>query len=172
MYLEFTNLEVVYRKKGENEIFYETISLDDFKTFEEYNEYISQFESFTIKECDNDFVDKMIDWDSDSNIQLSPIFFYLRDNLEESEVFPFFAWCELRYQSLINEPYENGEYLYNQFTDEYEGTFSSKEKYAECVFREIYNIPGTLNNYVDYKRVADDLFEYDYTYVDGYVFKN
>jgi antirestriction protein len=47
----------------------------------------------------------------------------------------------------------------------YNGTFGSKEDFAEDLFQSIYSIPKDLENYIDYERVARDLECGDYTFV-------
>jgi antirestriction protein len=61
-------------------------------------------------------------------------------------------------------------------TEAYQGTFSSKEDFAEDLFCNCYTIPKELENYIDYGRVVRDLECGDYTFVydggDYLVFRN
>ncbi|MCX7123863.1 MAG: antirestriction protein ArdA [Gammaproteobacteria bacterium] len=42
--------------------------------------------------------------------------------------------------------------------DNYHGCYDSEEEYAEQLLSDCYDIPDHLANYIDYKRVARDLF--------------
>lgn len=64
----------------------------------------------------------------------------------------------------------------DQAREAYSGRASSKEDFAEDLFRECYGIPRELENYIDWSRVVRDLECGDYTfiYADGeyIVFRN
>jgi antirestriction protein len=44
----------------------------------------------------------------------------------------------------------------------YQGEFASEEDFAQSLFEDCYPIPDYLNNYIDYQKVARDLFINDY----------
>jgi len=69
------------------------------------------------------------------------------------------------------------EYYGDDFTDVEKardccmGKYDSKEEFAESIYSECYDIPEFLQNYIDYKAIARDLFMCDYFMGEnGYVF--
>jgi antirestriction protein len=44
----------------------------------------------------------------------------------------------------------------------YQGEFESEEDFAQSLFEDCYTIPDYLQNYIDYQKVARDLFINDY----------
>lgn len=62
----------------------------------------------------------------------------------------------------------------NDFGDAFCGEYQSEQAYAEELFDEVYlhEVPDGVKPYIDYEKFARDLFLGDYTYVNGYVFRN
>lgn len=60
----------------------------------------------------------------------------------------------------------------DHFEDAYQGEWDSEKDYAEYLFDELYlhDVPDFLTYYIDYEGFSRDLFMFDYTYQDGYVF--
>ena len=51
------------------------------------------------------------------------------------------------------------------------GKWDSEEEFAENLMRECYNIPQELENYIDFKKFADELFMFDYEMCGDYVLR-
>lgn len=62
------------------------------------------------------------------------------------------------------------------FEEAYQGEYKDEEEFAYETFKDIYEIPDYLENYIDYKAIAGDLFMGDYFSVDSdggiYVFRS
>lgn len=68
-----------------------------------------------------------------------------------------------------------GEWDLRRFEDAYQGYFSTEYDFAVQLIDDCYDLDkqmGSLSYYFDYDRFARDLFAYDYTFVEGYVFLN
>ena len=62
-----------------------------------------------------------------------------------------------------------------KFKDRYMGEWDSEEAFAEHIIDECYDLDkmmGHLSSYFDYKSYAYDLFHSDYTYDNGYVWRD
>ena len=62
-----------------------------------------------------------------------------------------------------------------KFRDRYMGEWDSEEEFAEHIVNECYdldNMMGSLSSYFDYKSFAYDLFHSDYTYDNGFVWRD
>ena len=64
------------------------------------------------------------------------------------------------------------DYLDN-FEEAYQGKWDDEEDFARNIVNECYDLSkmGDLEYYFDYDKYARDLFNYDYDFVDGYVFR-
>lgn len=82
--------------------------------------------------------------------------------LSDDEIGAVFAyWDEVRSGAGVSD-----------IIDAYEGFWGSEEDFAEYLFTECYNIPDNLINYIDWSKVARDIFFSDYHFVgDGHVFR-
>lgn len=66
------------------------------------------------------------------------------------------------------------EEVFDDFEDCFEGAFDDEEDFARYIADEccmLDNVPDNIKEYFDYKAFARDLF-FDYTFRDGYVFRN
>lgn len=63
----------------------------------------------------------------------------------------FVKWCD----HLGADPCDKSD---DDFREAYRGHHSSEEEYAEELFREIYEIPDHLDSYIDWEKVARDMF--------------
>lgn len=59
----------------------------------------------------------------------------------------------------------------SHFNDSFIGKYKTKEDYAEEYAFSCLCIPEELERYFDYEKLADDLFEYDLEFINGYVFR-
>ncbi len=62
------------------------------------------------------------------------------------------------YAGFIGEDYATEEH----FQEDYQGEWDSEEKFAEDLAEETMNIPEHLQFYIDYEKLANDLFINDY----------
>jgi len=65
-----------------------------------------------------------------------------------------------------------GSFSQSDFEDSYQGEYEDEESFAESIVDDLYNIPDSLQGYIDYEKFARDLFMGDYYYEDGHVFRN
>lgn len=70
------------------------------------------------------------------------------------------ALAALEYSSDLEE-------AQNLIEDNYHGCYDSEEEYAEQLFSDCYDIPDHLVNYIDYEKVARDMFCDGYFSVEG-----
>lgn len=64
-------------------------------------------------------------------------------------------------------------YTIDEIRERCQGKFDSERELAEYLFDEVgYEMPDFARRYFDYDAYADDLFRYDFTFVDGYVFSD
>ena len=90
--------------------------------------------------------------------------------LNESEKSAIEIWAENFYYNF--SLYDNDPKLaYEAFGKEYIAEYKSKEEFAWGIAREIWRIPESLEDYIDIEGFADDLFNEDYWYRDGHVFR-
>ena len=68
----------------------------------------------------------------------------------------------------LDEIYSDAEV--SDIMDKYMGCFNSEEEFAEQIFTDCCNIPDNLINYIDWSKVARDLFMDYYFIGEGYVF--
>jgi len=64
------------------------------------------------------------------------------------------------------------EYGLESFEEAYQGAYNSELDYAYEIVDEFFTIPKGIAPYFDYEKFSRDLFMSDYTYVDGFVFRN
>jgi len=64
-----------------------------------------------------------------------------------------------------------GSWSSGDFEEVYVGEYDSEEKYAEEYCDECMEVPQALQGYIDYEKLARDLFINDFYYSDGYVFR-
>ena len=80
---------------------------------------------------------------------------------------------------------EEDRYMFDAFTDNYgegytiedvrerfKGKWDSEEEFAEQLLDDCYDLPEFARRYFDIEQFARDLFAYDYTFCDGYVFSD
>lgn len=64
-------------------------------------------------------------------------------------------------------------YTIDEIKERCQGKFDSEREFAEYLFDEVgYEMPDFARRYFDYDAYADDLFRFDYTFVNGYVFSD
>lgn len=62
----------------------------------------------------------------------------------------------------------------SEFENCYIGPYDSERSFSDEYFDDIYlsQVPKSIQYYINYQSFCDDLFINDYTYIDGYVFRN
>lgn len=89
-------------------------------------------------------------------------FLRLADEHEEEAVVAYLDWHGM-----------SGEL--DEFEELYQGIWDSEVDFAKSIINDCYNLEkmmGGLARYFDYEEFASDLFIDDYTYEDGFVFRN
>lgn len=89
-------------------------------------------------------------------------------DLDDDEKDAFKAYCECKSVGLDEDVFDN-------FRDAYEGEFDSEEEFAEHVVDEcgmLDSMPENIQMYFDYEAYARDLFLGDFTFWNGYVFRD
>ena len=64
-----------------------------------------------------------------------------------------------------------GSWSRSGFANDYVGAYDSEEAYAKEYCDECMDVPEALEGYIDYEKLARDLFINDVYYTDGYVFR-
>lgn len=75
------------------------------------------------------------------------------------------------YADWVGQEYANP----SDFQDAYGGEWASEQEFAENLLDDVGGLSGmeeSLQCYFDYEAFARDLFMTDYSYVDGFVFRN
>jgi antirestriction protein len=154
-----------YAKYNDGSIQGEWLDLEDYSDADEFFQACKELHS---DEADPEFMFQ--DWEGIPDGMIS-----------ESHLNPeVFTWLELddndkQILSAYRDNIDQAGSL-EDATEAYQGTFSSKEDFAEDLFCSCYTIPKELENYIDYGRVVRDLECGDYTFVyDGgeyLVFRN
>ncbi|WP_329903515.1 antirestriction protein ArdA [Porphyromonas pogonae] len=98
-------------------------------------------------------------------------FFELRDELDrmnDTEKEAFWVWTEGNSIQLTQDAYN----LVKSFQSDYIGSYASREDFAEEFVKMENNLSDFALSYFDFGKYADDLFDADFWYKDGYVFRN
>ena len=140
----------------------------DLSLFQDYDEFIGV--------CDQIFGDKYIETLDHENL----IIRYSTEDMIDEDTFDkiialFDASKELSEGELkaFDAFYDIfGENSVNHFWDSYQGKWDDEEDFAYHIVWDLGGVERNdwLDNYIDYKKLANDLFAYDYVFVDGYVF--
>ncbi|WNO06012.1 antirestriction protein ArdA [Rhodoferax mekongensis] len=64
-----------------------------------------------------------------------------------------------------------GSWSKSDFEESYVGAYDNEQSYAEEYCDECMEVPEALQGYIDYEKLARDLFINDVYYSDGYVFR-
>ncbi len=102
---------------------------------------------------------------------LEETFFELRDELDrlnDKEKEAFWIWADGKSSQLIQDAYS----LVNSFQSDYIGSYASREDFAEGLAKMENELSDFALNYFDFSKYANDLFDMDFWYKDGYVFRN
>ena len=102
---------------------------------------------------------------------LEETFFELRDELDrlnDTEKEAFWIWVEGNNIQLTQDAYS----LVKSFQSDYIGNYASKEDFAEELAKMENELSDFALSYFDFSKYADDLFDTDFWYKDGYVFHN
>ena len=98
-------------------------------------------------------------------------FFELRDELDRlnnREKEAFWRWVEGNNTQLTQDAYS----LVKSFQSDYIGSYASREDFAEELAKMENELSDFALNYFDFSKYANDLFDMDFWYKDGYVFRN
>ncbi len=98
-------------------------------------------------------------------------FFELRDELDrlnDTEKEAFWMWADGNNAQLTQDAYS----LVKSFQSDYIGNYASKEDFAEELAKMENELSDFALSYFDFSKYADDLFDTDFWYKDGYVFRN
>ena len=142
-----------YAKYNNGTLQGEWVSLSDFYDLDGFLEYCAEIHE---DEEEPEYIFQ--DWENipDSLIDES--------NLEEA----FWTWVEGNNIKLTQDAYD----LVKSFQSAYIGSYASKEEFAEELVRMENDLSDFALSYFDFSKYADDLFDTDYWYKNGYVFRN
>ncbi len=102
---------------------------------------------------------------------LEETFFELRDELDrlnDKEKEAFWIWADGKSSQLTQDAYS----LVNSFQSDYIESYASREDFAEGLAKMENELSDFALNYFDFSKYANDLFDMDFWYKDGYVFRN
>lgn len=80
----------------------------------------------------------------------------------------FWRWVEGNNTQLTQDAYS----LVKSFQSDYIGSYASREDFAEELAKMENELSDFALNYFDFSKYANDLFDMDFWYKDGYVFRN
>ena len=110
-------------------------------------------------------------WSDRRGGHLEENFFELRDELDRlnnTEKEAFWVWADGNNIKLTQDAYS----LVKSFQSAYMGSYASREDFAEEFAKMENELPDFALSYFDFSKYADDLFDTDFWYKDGYVFRN
>lgn len=87
----------------------------------------------------------------------------------EDEARAFWTWININSIDIRNY---DAQRAVERFREDFVGEYRNEEDFAEEILNERGDIPDDITYYIDYERFANDLFSTDYTYENGYVFRN
>ena len=160
-----------YAKYNNGTLQGEWVSLSDFYDLDGFLEYCAEIHEdeeepeYMFQDWEN-IPDSLID---ESNLEEN--FFELRDELDrlnDTEKEAFWTWAEGNNIKLTQDAYD----LVKSFQSAYIGSYASKEEFAEELVRMENDLSDFALSYFDFSKYADDLFDTDYWYKNGYVFRN
>lgn len=161
-----------YAKYNKGSIKGDWVELSDFDSIEEFYEFCSELHA---DETDPEFMFQ--DWEnipseliSESNLSEN-IFSIIEkvSDLDYKTLEAFSAWISIGNQDIESD---NIDSLFELFEDDYQGYYNREEDFAYQIIDECYDLSDFVKSYFDYKSFARDLFISDYTYENGYVFRN
>ena len=160
-----------YRKYNKGSLQGEWVDMADFYDLEEFRERCVEIHNdekepeYMFQDWEN-IPESLID---EGNLEKN--FFELRDELDklnDTEKEAFWVWAEGNNIKLTQDAYR----LVKSFQSSYIGSYASKEDFAEELVRTENDLSDFALSYFDFSKYADDLFDTDYWYKDGYVFRN
>ena len=98
-------------------------------------------------------------------------FFEFRDELDrlnDKEKEAFWIWGEDNNTQLTQDAYS----LVKSFQSDYIGSCANKEDFAEKIVKMENDVSDFALIYFDFSKYADALFDMDFGYKDGYIFRN
>ena len=160
-----------YAKYNNDTLQGEWVNLSDFYDLDGFLEYCAEIHE---DEEEPEYIFQ--DWENipDSLIDESHLeenFFELRDELDrlnDTEKEAFWTWVQGNNIKLTQDAYD----LVKSFQSTYIGNYASKEEFAEELVRMENDLSDFALSYFDFSKYADDLFDTDYWYKNGYVFRN
>ncbi|NDV46243.1 antirestriction protein ArdA [Paludibacter sp. 221] len=161
-----------YAKYNNGSIFGKWLDLSDYSDKEEFEEACCELHK------DEEDPELMFqDWENIpseliSESWLSDDFFEIRDAVDdlseiEKEAFQVFL-------KIYSFSWSDAVYLIGKFINSFQGSYNSKEDFAQELFDECYlhEVPEKIRYYIDYEAFARDLFLDGYSYGSGFVFND
>lgn len=87
----------------------------------------------------------------------------------EDEARAFWTWINI---NIIDIRKEDAHKAVEEFREDFVGEYRNEEDFAGEILGKREDIPNDIMYYLDYEKFANDLFISDYTYENGYVFRN
>lgn len=158
-----------YRKYNEGSIEGAWLDLSDYDDKDEFYEACAELHS------DEDDAEYMFqDWENlpDGLIGeswISEKVFSLVNELNDIDnIEAFSAFVDAFGFDLENDDIDD---IKSKFDDNYQGEYTDEEDFAYKIVQECYDLPEFAQSYFDYEKYARDLFMGDYSFQDGYVFR-
>lgn len=158
-----------YAKYNNGSLQGEWVTLSDFYDLEKFLEYCTEIHDdeeaseYMFQDWEN-IPDCLID---ESNLGGNS--FDLRDELDklnDTEKEAFGIWADYTNAKLSEDAYS----LVQSFQSTYIGSYANREDFAEELVKRENDLPEFVMKYFDYGKYADDLFDTDFWYKNGYVF--
>ena len=81
---------------------------------------------------------------------------------------PFGVWADGNNAHITQDAYS----LVKAFQSAYMGSYANREDFAEELVKMENDLSDFALSYFDFSKYANDLFDSDFLYKDGYVFRN
>lgn len=105
---------------------------------------------------------------------------YSESGINEDTFDRIIEWAELdedereAYEAYMDVRCDNSVTI-EDFREHFCGEWNSEYDFTECLIDDLGildDVPESLRSYFDIQKYSDELFRYDYTYQDGYVFRD
>lgn len=159
-----------YRKYNEGSIFGKWLNLSDYT---DKDDFLSDCAKLHNDEKDPEFMFQDHEYISDCFISESDIsekIFELIDRINEiSNIEAFESYIDYMGYDFENQNFEE---IKDKFEESFCGEYNNEIDFAYEIMEECYNLEGIAAQYFDYDSFSRDLFICDYSFSNGFVFRN
>jgi putative anti-restriction protein len=156
------------------------LSLSDFMSFDSFESHCKDLFYEEGPDEDEEKDDSLIykDWNGVPEEMIGRT--YLEENIfdyvcevsnfdSKDEMRAFWTWIDINNIDIRNY---DAQRAVERFREDFVGEYRNEEDFAGEILGKREDIPDDIMYYLDYEKFANDLFISDYTYENGYVFRN